>query len=149
MWKFFEKLKQGLSKTHQGFVEKIDQLFLGKKTIDQDVLDELEALLFEADLGVKTSSQLIEGVRQGLKRGDLKEPERVRGVGAHIKKSEGFPSPFSLTRQTRYFLLTSSKSASTTSSCAFGRGPSWGPASAPGPAAPFWEALAYMASANL
>jgi fused signal recognition particle receptor len=78
MWKFFEKLKQGLTKTRQGFVEKIDQLFLGKKEIDQDVLDELEGLLFEADLGVKTSSQLIEGVRQGLKRGELKEPAKVK-----------------------------------------------------------------------
>ena len=78
MWGFFEKLKEGLSKTHQGFVEKIDQLFLGKKSIDQDLLDELEGLLFSADLGVKTSSQLIEGVQKGLKRGDLQEPEKVR-----------------------------------------------------------------------
>ena len=78
-WGFIEKLKKGLSKTHQGFVEKMDRLFLGKKTIDQDVLDELEALLFEADLGVKTSTQLIEGVRQGLKRGELKEPDKVKG----------------------------------------------------------------------
>jgi len=78
MWTFFEKLKNGLSKTHQGFVEKMDRLFLGKKTIDQDVLDELEGLLFEADLGVKTSAQLIEGVRQGLKRGELQEPEKVK-----------------------------------------------------------------------
>jgi fused signal recognition particle receptor len=78
-WGFIEKLKKGLAKTHQGFVEKIDQLFLGKKEIDQDVLDELEALLFEADLGVKTTTQLIEGVHQGLNRGDLKEPERVKG----------------------------------------------------------------------
>jgi fused signal recognition particle receptor len=78
MWGFFEKLKKGLSKTHQGFVEKIDRLFLGKKTIDQNLLDELEALLYEADLGVKTSSQLIEGVRQGLKRGELQDPDKVR-----------------------------------------------------------------------
>ena len=78
MWNFFEKLKKGLSKTHQGFVEKMDRLFLGKKTIDQDVLDELEGLLFEADLGVKTSAQLIEGVRQELKRGELQEPEKVK-----------------------------------------------------------------------
>lgn len=78
MWKFFEKLKKGLSKTHQGFIEKVDQLFLGKKSIDQDLLDELEGLLFEADLGVKTSGQLIEGVRQGLKRGELQEPEKVK-----------------------------------------------------------------------
>ena len=41
-------------------------------------MDELEGLLFEADLGVKTSSQLIEGVRQGLKRGELQEPEKVK-----------------------------------------------------------------------
>jgi fused signal recognition particle receptor len=78
MWNFFEKLKKGLSKTHQGFVEKLDQVFLGKKTIDQELLDELEGLLFEADLGVNTSSQLIEGVRQGLKRGELQEPQKVK-----------------------------------------------------------------------
>jgi fused signal recognition particle receptor len=78
MWGFFETLKKGLSKTHQGFVEKIDRLFLGKKTIDQDLLDELEGLLYEADLGVKTSSQLIEGVRQGLKRGELQDPDKVK-----------------------------------------------------------------------
>jgi fused signal recognition particle receptor len=78
MWKFFDKLKKSLSKTHQGFVEKVDGLFLGKKTIDQDLLDELEGLLFEADLGVKTCSQLIDGVRQGLKRGELQEPEKVK-----------------------------------------------------------------------
>jgi fused signal recognition particle receptor len=56
----------------------MDRLFLGKKTIDQDVLDELEGLLFESDLGVKTSAQLIEGVRQGLKRGELQEPQKVK-----------------------------------------------------------------------
>src|SRR4030067_615762 len=78
MWCFFDKLKQGLSKTHQGFVEKIDKLFLGKKTIDQDLLDELESVLFAADLGVKTSTQLIEGVQQALKRGELKDPEKVK-----------------------------------------------------------------------
>ena len=78
MWGFFEKLKKGLSKTHQGLVVQIDRLVLGKKTIDQDLLDELEGLLFAADLGVKASSQLIEGVHQGLERGELKEPEKVK-----------------------------------------------------------------------
>ena len=78
MWGFFEKLKKGLSKTHQGFVEKIDHLFLGKKTIDQDLLDELEAVLIEADLGVKTTGELIEGVQQGLKRGELQDPGKVK-----------------------------------------------------------------------
>ena len=78
MWGFFEKLKQGLSKTHQGFVEQMDRLFLGKKVIDQEVLDELEALLFAADLGVKTTTDLIEAVREGLKRGELQDPAKVK-----------------------------------------------------------------------
>jgi fused signal recognition particle receptor len=78
MWGLFEKLKEGLSKTHQGFVEKIDQLLTGKKSIDQDLLEELEGLLFSADLGVKTSSELIDGVQKGLKRGELQEPEKVK-----------------------------------------------------------------------
>ena len=34
MWGFFEKLKKGLSKTHEGFIEKIDRLFSGKKSVD-------------------------------------------------------------------------------------------------------------------
>lgn len=78
MFGFFEKLKKGLSKTHQGFVEKIDRLLLGKKIIDQNLLDELEALLFEADIGVSTTTQLIEGVQSGLKRGDLQQPDKVK-----------------------------------------------------------------------
>ena len=78
MFGFLEKLKKGLSKTRQGFVEQMDRLFLGKKSIDQDLLDELEALLFAADLVVKTSSQMIEGVKQGLKRGELKDPSKVK-----------------------------------------------------------------------
>jgi fused signal recognition particle receptor len=56
----------------------MDLLFLGEKQIDQNLLDELESLLFAADLGTKTSTELIEGVRQGLKRGDLERAEKVR-----------------------------------------------------------------------
>jgi fused signal recognition particle receptor len=78
MWGFFEKLKKGLSKTHEGLVEQMDLLFLGEKQIDQNLLDELESLLFAADLGTKTTAELIEGVRQGLKRGDLERAEKVR-----------------------------------------------------------------------
>jgi fused signal recognition particle receptor len=75
---FLEKLKKGLSKTHEGLVEQMDRLFMGEKTIDQNLFDELEELLFLADLGVKTSNDLIEGVRQGLKRGELQQPEKVK-----------------------------------------------------------------------
>lgn len=75
---FFKKLKDSLLKTHQGFVEQMDRLFLGKRSIDQNLLDELEGLLLMADLGVRTSGQLIENVQQGLKRGELREPEKIK-----------------------------------------------------------------------
>ncbi len=78
MWGFFEKLKKGLSKTHENLVEQMDRLFLGEKQIDQNLLDELEGLLIAADLGTKTSAELIDGVRQGLKRGDLQQASRVK-----------------------------------------------------------------------
>lgn len=78
MFGFLEKLKKGLSKTHQGFIEKIDRLLNGKKIIDKDLLDELEAILFEADLGVSTVNQLMEDVNKGLKRGDLQDPNKVK-----------------------------------------------------------------------
>lgn len=78
MFGFLEKLKRGLSKTHQGLVEKIDRLLIGKKIIDQDLLDELEALLIEADLGVATVTQLIDGVKRSLKRGELQDPSKVK-----------------------------------------------------------------------
>jgi fused signal recognition particle receptor len=77
---FFEKLRSGLSKTRHGFADKIDQLFLGKKEIDQDLLEELEGLLFAADLGVKASAQLIEDVQERLKRGELQNLEKVKDV---------------------------------------------------------------------
>jgi len=78
MWNVLEKLKKSLSKTHQGLVEQMDRLFLGKKAIDQELLDELEELLIGADLGVKTSNELIESVRRQLDRGGLQQPEKVK-----------------------------------------------------------------------
>ncbi len=108
MWSFLEKLKKGLSKTHQGLVEQMDRLFLGKKTIDGDLLDELEALLFAADLGVKTSGKLIEAVQQGLERGELKEPDKVKdfikGEIFRILKSGEKPLSIDLS-QTKPFIF--------------------------------------------
>ena len=48
----FERLKRGLSKTHESFIGRIDTLVLGKKQIDADTLEELEEVLITADIGV-------------------------------------------------------------------------------------------------
>src|SRR5690349_13952111 len=56
---FFERLKRGLSKTHENLIGRIDSLVLGKKQIDADTLEELEEILITADIGVATAVELI------------------------------------------------------------------------------------------
>ena len=74
----FQRLRQGLSKTRSGFSEKLDNLFLGKKEITEDLLDELEEILFTSDIGVATTQRLIDSVKEKVARKELKEPERLK-----------------------------------------------------------------------
>jgi fused signal recognition particle receptor len=77
---FFERLKKGLSKTHESLVGRIDTLLLGKKRIDADTLEELEEILITADMGVRTTVELIRTLEQRLKRNELQD-------GAALKKA--------------------------------------------------------------
>ncbi|MBN2061210.1 MAG: signal recognition particle-docking protein FtsY [Deltaproteobacteria bacterium] len=77
---FFNKLKKGLSKTRSGFTSRLDSLLLGKKEIDEDILDELEEILFTSDLGVTATRELIELVREKVARRELKNPESLRAA---------------------------------------------------------------------
>jgi fused signal recognition particle receptor len=75
---FFERLKKGLSKTHETFIGRIDALLLGKKQIDADTLEDLEEILISADIGVAASSELIGILEQRLKRNELKDGETLK-----------------------------------------------------------------------
>ncbi len=75
---FFERLKKGLSKTHESFIGRIDALLLGKKQIDADTLEDLEEILISADIGVAASSELIGILEQRLKRNELKDGETLK-----------------------------------------------------------------------
>jgi len=75
---FFERLKQGLSKTSESLVGRIDRLLLGKKEIDADTLEELEEILITADIGVTTTVELIRGLEQRLKRDELRDGDALR-----------------------------------------------------------------------
>ena len=52
---FFSKLKEGLTKTRKSLTEKIEKVIIGYADIDDDLLDELEDALIQADVGVKTA----------------------------------------------------------------------------------------------
>ena len=75
---FFEKLKSGLQKTKNALFGKIDNLLKSFVRIDEDFLDELEELLITADVGVETSEEILDTLRERIREGRIKEPDDVR-----------------------------------------------------------------------
>ena len=75
---FFSKLKEGLTKTRKSLTEKIEKVIIGYADIDDDLLDELEDALIQADVGVKTSLKLMDGVRAGIKKKEINSPEDLK-----------------------------------------------------------------------
>jgi len=74
----FQRLKSGLAKTRDSLVHRMDVLFLGKKVIDPELLDELEEILITSDLGVATTQELLEDARAKLKRQELTDPQALK-----------------------------------------------------------------------
>lgn len=70
-------LKEGLKKTRGGFISKIGSLFSRKKEIDEEFLEELEEVLFTADIGPFTSENLLNHVKEKLDKKSLDNPDAV------------------------------------------------------------------------
>lgn len=77
---FFERLRRGLSKTHDQLVGRMDRLLLGRKNIDADLLEELEEILITADVGVPTAVALIRSLEERLKRNELSDGAAVKSA---------------------------------------------------------------------
>ena len=75
---FFDKLKAGLEKTRKSFTEKIEQLVIGYATIDDEFLDDLEAVLLSADVGVQTTATLIADIKKAIKSKEINGPEDLK-----------------------------------------------------------------------
>ncbi|MGA2938194.1 MAG: signal recognition particle-docking protein FtsY [Syntrophobacteraceae bacterium] len=75
---FFRRLRRRLKGTREKFVHRIDRLVLGKKVIDEELLDELEEILITSDLGVRTTGMLLGKVADKVKRKELSDPARLR-----------------------------------------------------------------------
>ncbi len=75
---FFKRLRSRLKNTRERFAHRIDRLVLGRKVIDDDLMDELEEILITSDLGVKTTSMLLSKVADKVKRKELSDPARLR-----------------------------------------------------------------------
>ncbi len=75
---FFGKLVKGLSKTRNSISNGIDALFSGFSSIDDDFYEELEELLIMADLGINTTTAVIEDLKKQVKEQKIKEPGECR-----------------------------------------------------------------------
>jgi fused signal recognition particle receptor len=80
------RLKERLTKTRSGFTGRLDQLLFGKKEISEDLLEDLEEVLFTSDLGVATTQELIRLVQEGVARKELDQPDKLRAaLKEHIR----------------------------------------------------------------
>ena len=77
---FFDKLKEGLGKTKQTLNEKINDVFANFRKVDEDLLDELEEALIMSDIGIETSTKIIDELRTRIKKENIQDEEAVRRV---------------------------------------------------------------------
>lgn len=77
---FFQKLKEGLTKTRDELISKVDDIFGNYVKIDDDLFDELEEALITSDIGVDTSLYLIDELKEKIKEKKIKEVSEVKGA---------------------------------------------------------------------
>jgi len=75
-----ETLDQGLEKTKKGFLERISKAIIGKTSVDDEVLDQLEEALIGADVGVDTTLALIEKLQERVKKEKYLSTSELNGL---------------------------------------------------------------------
>lgn len=75
---FFNQITEGLGKTKKAFVEKVTGIISGVKPIDDELFEELEEALIQADVGVNTSLKLVERLRKSARENKLSEAGELK-----------------------------------------------------------------------
>src|ERR1039458_10640329 len=75
-----EKLKNGVEKTRAGLVNALEDALQGRKEIDAGLLEELEATLISADIGVRTTDEILERIRHSVQRHQLGDAAGLNGL---------------------------------------------------------------------
>lgn len=71
---------KAIEKTRDSINNRLDQVFEGRKQIDEQLLDELEELLISTDIGVQTTMQVLESIRQGVSRQEINDLDALKAV---------------------------------------------------------------------
>lgn len=85
---FFSKLVQGLTKTRNSIAHGIDAIFSGFSSIDDDFYEELEETLIMADLGINTTTAIVENLRAKVKENKIKDPAECRELLINSMKEQ-------------------------------------------------------------
>ena len=75
---FLDRLKRAVASTKAQLVEKIEEIVESKTTLDESVLDDLEATLITADVGVRTTQEILGRLKQQISQGKLRETIQLR-----------------------------------------------------------------------
>jgi fused signal recognition particle receptor len=75
-----EKLKSGVQKTREGLVSRIEEVVSGRKTIDAELLEELEYTLIGADIGVATTEEILDRIRERVDRKLVGDASELRNL---------------------------------------------------------------------
>ena len=78
--RFFDRLRNGLGRTSDNLVQGMGNLFLGRKEIDVELLEELELQLLQADMGVEATVAIIDHLTQRVSRRELTSPEGLQNA---------------------------------------------------------------------
>ena len=84
---FLDKLKASVTKTKTALSETVDNIFLGQKQIDPAALKHLETALLSADLGVKTTREILDSVKEKIDRNALSDTSQLkREIKSHVTR---------------------------------------------------------------
>ncbi|MDY3278823.1 MAG: signal recognition particle-docking protein FtsY [Eubacteriales bacterium] len=91
---FFQRLKQGLTKTRGGLTDKVDELVKNTRVVDEDFYDELTDILILADVGMAATTEIMDKLRQRVKEQNVKDADRAREIFKQILVEEmNIPRP--------------------------------------------------------
>jgi fused signal recognition particle receptor len=104
---FFARLKQGLSKTSASIGEGMASLFLGKKLIDDELLEDIETRLLTADVGVEATSVIIQSLTQKVARKQLADADALyKSLQAELANMlKPVEEPLKITSQNKPFVI--------------------------------------------
>jgi fused signal recognition particle receptor len=96
----FRRFRERLVRTRKNLAGGLERLFLGRREVNAEVLDELEEMLITADLGVDTTLRLVEAIRDKVKRRELRDADRLKEAlrDEMVQIFRGPPAPLRLTR---------------------------------------------------